>query len=208
MDLSRKRQHSIVPNEPRLVTIRPKISQQEHVTYPNMVVAGGHVVYPNVVFSQGSVVAAAHAQNQALQANNAVYPKHMFQHSEIVNRSLQANDLVYPKHMFQQSEISDAQQKQILLNEQLLAAQEKQIQEQNKILQANDLIYPKHLVSAGHANYVLQQNELVYPHHLVQQHNASLQANNLVYPHHMVAMATSMSSAMPTMSQLVRANLA
>ena len=207
MDLSRKRQHSIVTNEPRLVTIRPKISQQDHVTYPNMVVAGGHVVYPNVVFSQGGVV-AAHAHNQALQANPAVYPKHVLQHSEIVNRSLQANELVYPKHMIQQSEISDAQQKQILLNEQLLAAQEKQIQEQNKILQANELIYPKHLVSAGHANYVLQQNELVYPHQLVQQHNATLQANTLVYPHHLVAMPTTIPSALPTMSQLVSANTA
>ena len=226
--LSRKRQHSIVPNEPRLVTIRPKISGPDNQTsssfpnvvvttsrpkisasesshnYPSVVVAGGHVVYPNVVFSQAGVV-AAHQANKALQANSAVYPKHVFQHSEILNRSLQANEQVYPKHLVQQSEISVAQQNQILLNEQLLKAQEKQIQQQNKILQQNELIYPGHLVAG--VNYLVQQNELVYPHHLVQnnllqqqqlqqqqqsqlvgQHNAALQANSLVYPQHLVSM--------------------
>ena len=222
--LSRKRQHSIVPNEPRLVTIRPKISGPDNQTtssfpnvvvptsrpkisasesshnYPSVVVAGGHVVYPNVVFSQAGVV-AAHQANKALQANSAVYPKHVFQHSEILNRSLQANEQVYPKHLVQQSEISVAQQNQILLNEQLLKAQEKQIQQQNKILQQNELIYPGHLVAG--VNYLVQQNELVYPHHLVQnnllqqqqqqsqlvaQHNAAVQGNSLVYPQHLVSM--------------------
>ena len=210
-----------MPNEPRLVTIRPKISGPDNQnvttrpktsenshTYPNVVVAGGHVVYPNVVFSQAGVV-AAHQANKVLQANSVVYPKHVFQHSEILNRSLQANEQVYPKHLVQQSEISVAQQNQILLNEQLLAAQEKQIQEQNKILQANELIYPGHLVAG--VNYLVQQNELVYPHHLVKnnllqqqtqqtqiaaaqqsqlaaQQNAALQANSLVYPQHLVSM--------------------
>ena len=228
--LSRKRQHSIVPNEPRLVTIRPKISGPDNQTtssfpnvvvttsrpkisasesnhnYPSVVVAGGHVVYPNVVFSQAGVV-AAHQANKALQANSAVYPKHVFQHSEILNRSLQANEQVYPKHLVQQSEISVAQQNQILLNEQLLKAQEKQIQQQNKILQQNELIYPGHLVAG--VNYLVQQNELVYPHHLVQnnllqqqqqqsqlvaQHNAALQGNSLVYPQHLVSMGQLVSN--------------
>ena len=166
------------------------------------------MVYPNVVFSQAGVV-AAHQANKVLQANSVVYPKHVFQHSEILNRSLQANEQIYPKHLVQQSEISVAQQNQILLNEQLLAAQEKQIQEQNKILQANELIYPGHLVAG--VNYLVQQNELVYPHHLVKnnllqqqtqqtqiaaaqqsqlaaQQNAALQANSLVYPQHLVSM--------------------